>query len=57
MGSSVRVVLAGLLAVPVAIGLFYIMQSLVDRDFEQEDVKARKIADIVVYKLINALFL
>ena len=48
MGSSVRVVLAGLLAVPVAIGLFYIMQSLVDRDFEQEDVKARKIADIVV---------
>lgn len=48
MGSSVRVVLAGLLAVPVAIGLFYIMQSLVDRDFEQEDAKARKIADIVV---------
>lgn len=48
MGSSVRVVLAGLLAVPVAIGLFYIMQSLVDREFEQEDAKARKIADIVV---------
>ena len=48
MGSSVRVVLAGLLAVPVAIGLFYIMQSLVDRDFQQEDAKARKIADIVV---------
>jgi len=48
MGSSVRVVVGGLLAIPVAIGLFYIMQSLVDRDFKQEDSKARKIADIVV---------
>lgn len=48
MGSSVRIVVGGLLAIPVAIGLFYIMQSLVDRDFKQEDSKARKIADIVV---------
>jgi protein TonB len=48
MGSSVRVIVGGLLAVPVAIGLFYIMQALVDRDFKQEDSKARKIADIVV---------
>ena len=48
MGSSVRVIVGGLLAVPVAIGLFYIMQALVDRDFKQEDAKARKIADIVV---------
>jgi len=48
MGSSKRVVVGGLLAVPVAIGLFYIMQSLVTRDFEQQEVSARKIADIVV---------
>ena len=48
MGSSVRIIVGGLLAIPVAIGLFYIMQSLVDRDFKQEDTKARKIADIVV---------
>jgi len=48
MGSSVRIIVGGLLAIPVAIGLFYIMQSLVDRDFKQEDSKARKIADIVV---------
>jgi len=48
MGSLVRIVVGGLLAIPVAIGLFYIIQSLVDRDFKQEDSKARKIADIVV---------
>jgi protein TonB len=48
MGSSIRIFVGGLLAIPVAIGLFYIMQSLVDRDFKQEDSKARKIADIVV---------
>ena len=48
MSSSIRVVLGGLLAVPVAIGLFYIMQALVDREYQQEATKARKIADIVV---------
>ena len=48
MGSSVRVILGGLLALPVAIGLFYIMQSLVTTEFKQEETKARKIADIVV---------
>ena len=48
MGSSARVILGGLLAVPVAIGLFYLMQALVDRDYKQQDAKARKIADIVV---------
>ena len=48
MGSSARVILGGLLAVPVAIGLFYLMQALVDRDYKQQDTKARKIADIVV---------
>jgi len=48
MGSSARGILGGLLAVPVAIGLFYLMQALVDRDYKQQDAKARKIADIIV---------
>ena len=48
MGSSARVAVSAALAVPVAIALFFIMHSLVSRDFKQEDVKARKIADIVV---------
>lgn len=48
MGSSIRIIVGGILAVPVAIGLFFIMQSLVDRDYEQTETKARKIADIVV---------
>lgn len=48
MGSMLRLIIGAVLAVPVAIGLFYIMQSLVNREFEQEETKARKIADIVV---------
>ena len=48
MGSSVRVAVSAALAIPVAIALFFIMHSLVSRDFQQENVKARKIADIVV---------
>ena len=48
MGNSARLVLSSFLALPVAIALFYVMLSLVSRDFKQEDVKARKIADIVV---------
>jgi protein TonB len=48
MGSSARVAVSAALAVPVAIALFFVMHSLVSRDFKQEDVKARKIADIVV---------
>ena len=48
MGSLQRVIVGGLLAVPVAIGLFYLMQALVDRDYKQQDAKARKIADIIV---------
>ncbi|MEE4202721.1 MAG: energy transducer TonB [Halieaceae bacterium] len=48
MGSALRLIIGAALAVPVAIGLFYIMQSLVTREFEQEETKARKIADIVV---------
>ncbi|MDO8860250.1 TonB family protein [Haliea sp. E1-2-M8] len=49
MGSSfVRVLVGALVAVPVAIGLFFLMHSLIDTEYEQEDVEARKIADIVV---------
>ena len=48
MGSSARIAVSAALATPVAIALFFIMHSLVSRDFQQEDVKARKIADIVV---------
>ncbi|MEM1402019.1 MAG: energy transducer TonB [Pseudomonadota bacterium] len=48
MGNSiVRALLGALVAIPVAFGLFFIMQSLIDKDYEQEDVKSRKIADIV----------
>lgn len=43
-----RVLIAALVAIPVAVGLFFIMQSLIDREYEQEDVESRKIADIVV---------
>lgn len=49
MGSSfVRVLVGALVAVPVAIGLFFLMHSLINREYEQEDIEARKIADIVV---------
>lgn len=47
MGSSVRTGVAALLSIPVAFGLFMIMNALIDRDFEQPDVKARKVAEIV----------
>jgi protein TonB len=49
MGSSfVRVLVGALVAIPVAIGLFFVMHSLINRDYEQQDIEARKIADIVV---------
>ncbi|WP_035515568.1 energy transducer TonB [Pseudohaliea rubra] len=49
MGNSlVRSLVGALVAVPVALGLFFLMQALIDRDYEQEDIKNRKIADIVV---------
>jgi protein TonB len=49
MGSSfVRVLVGALVAVPVAIGLFFLMHSLINRDYEQQDIETRKIADIVV---------
>ena len=36
-----------LLAVPVVVGLFMVMHSLIDREFENPDVKNTKIADLV----------
>lgn len=49
MGSSfVRVLVGALGAIPVAIGLFFLMHSLIDTEYEQEDIEARKIADIIV---------
>lgn len=48
MGNNfLRSLIGALVAVPVVFGLFFIMQSLIDKDYEQEDSKARKIADIV----------
>ncbi|TGD75768.1 energy transducer TonB [Mangrovimicrobium sediminis] len=47
MGKSVRFIVAIALAVPVAIGLFAIMNKLIDRHFENPDVKATKVAEIV----------
>lgn len=47
MGSSVRIFVAALLSIPVAFGLFMIMNALIDRDFENPDVKSRKIAELV----------
>ncbi|MEZ5554138.1 energy transducer TonB [Haliea sp.] len=49
MGSSfVRVLVGALVAIPVAIGLFFVMQSLISREYQQEEIENRKIADIVV---------
>jgi len=49
MGNSlVRVLFAALVAVPVAVGLFFLMQSLISSEYQQEDIDGRKIADIVV---------
>ena len=48
MPAILRSILGAVAAVPIALGLFYLMQSLIDTQFEQEDVKTRKIADIVV---------
>ncbi len=45
--SPMRIVFSALLAVPVAVGLFMVMNALIDRDFENPEIKARKIADIV----------
>lgn len=49
MGSVfIRSLIGAIVAVPVVFGLFFLMQSLIDKDYEQEDIKATKIADIIV---------
>ena len=48
MSSNItRMIIAALFAIPVALGLFAIMNSLIDTEFVQPDVKTRKVADIV----------
>lgn len=47
MGNAVRMLVAALLAIPVAVGLFAIMHSLIDVDFENPEAKTRKVAEIV----------
>lgn len=42
-----RIVFSILLAVPVVVGLFFVMHSLIDRDFKNPEVKNQKIADLV----------
>ena len=44
---KVRTVFSLLLAIPVVVGLFFIMHSLIDRDFENPEVSNQKIADLV----------
>ncbi|WOJ92336.1 energy transducer TonB [Congregibacter variabilis] len=49
MGNSfARSFIGAVVAIPVVFGLFFLMQSLIDKDYEQTDTKGRKIADIVV---------
>jgi len=43
----VRMIVAALFAIPVAFGLFAIMNKLIDRDFENPEIKNRKVAEIV----------
>jgi protein TonB len=45
--SPVRMVISILLAIPVVVGLFMIMHSLIDSNYENPDVESRKIADLV----------
>ena len=45
--NAVRMIVAALFAIPVALGLFSIMNALIDRDFENPDIKTRKVAEIV----------
>lgn len=48
MGNSpVRMIVSIVLAVPVVVGLFMIMHSLIDKDYENPEVKNNKIADLV----------
>ena len=48
MSSLVRTLIGVFAAVPIALGLFFLMNSLIDRQFEQDEIKAQKVAEIVV---------
>jgi protein TonB len=49
MGNGiVRAFIGAIVAIPVAFGLFFLMQSLIDAEYEQDEIDNRKIADIVV---------
>ena len=45
--SPVRMIISILLAIPVVVGLFGVMHSLIDSDYKNPDVENRKIADLV----------
>ena len=45
--NALRMIVAALFAIPVAFGLFAIMNKLIDRDFENPEIKNRKVAEIV----------
>ncbi len=45
--SKVRTIVSILLALPVVVGLFMVMHSLIDRDFKNPEVSNQKIADLV----------
>jgi protein TonB len=45
--NPLRLIIAAILAVPVAFGLFMIMHSLIDREYENPEIKARKVAEII----------
>ena len=45
--NPVRLIVSLALAIPVTVGLFMIMHSLIDRDYENPEIEARKIADLV----------
>ena len=45
--STVRMIFAIILSIPVVVGLFMIMHSLIDKDFENPEVSNSKIAELV----------
>ena len=45
--SKVRIIVSVLLALPVVVGLFMVMHSLIDRDFKNPEVSNQKIAYLV----------
>ncbi len=45
--SSVRLIVAILLSIPVVVGLFLIMHNLIDSEFENPEVSSTKIAELV----------